>query len=232
MEYRHLQLGIASRIATLRLDRPPGNSLNIDMIDEMNQALLELRGRRGVDVLVLRGSGGLFCAGLDLDDHVKDRVQRLVQVYSRFFETIRMMDVIAVAAVEGRAWGAGFELCLGCNLIVAADDATFALPDIRHGIIPMIASIILPRATPRRKAMEWILTGKQIPAAQLEHYGLVNALLAPDRFDEELRAFLQDLTRTSGPVLQLAKRAQSEAYYSTYEEALYKVQNMYLRDVV
>ena len=68
---------------------------------------------------------------LDLADHTRDRIQRLVQVYARIFETIRLMDVIAVVAVNGDALGAGFELGLGCNLVVASEDATFALPEQR-----------------------------------------------------------------------------------------------------
>ena len=150
----------------------------------------------------------------------------------RIFETLRMMHVVSIAAVEGRAWGGGFELALGCNLILAAEDATFALPEVANGVIPPIASIVLPRVSPRRRAMEWILTGRRISAGELEHFGLVNRLFTPPEFEAGLSAFLGELTSKSGPLLQLAKRAQYEAYYATYEEALYKVQNMYLRELV
>mgnify|MGYP001093711197 FL=1 len=141
------------------------------------------------------------------------------------------MDVIAVAAVEGEALGGGFELCLGCNLIVASEAATFALPEVEHGIIPPIACIVLPRVVPRRRAMEWILTGNRIPVEQLNSDGLVNRVFPADGFEDGLASFLEELSSKSAPVLQLAKRAQAEAYYTTYEEALYKVQNIYLRDL-
>lgn len=80
--------------------------------------------------------------------------------------------------------------------------------------------------------MEWILTGNAIDVHQLHADGLVNRVFPTGGFEEGLDGFVEELTSKSAPVLQFAKRAQSEAYYSTYEEALYKVQGMYLRDLV
>jgi enoyl-CoA hydratase/carnithine racemase len=231
VDYQYIEVEERDRVAVLRLKRPPSNQLHIDLMDEVNDALLKLRGNERLDLLVLRGTGGTFSEGLDLREHVRHRIQRLIQVYGRLFEMLRMMDVVSIAAVEGRAWGGGFELALGCNLIVAAEDANFALPELHHGVFPPIACIILPRIIPRRRAMEWILTGRELGTAELERYGLLNRILSPTGFEDELESFLGELTRMSGPLMRLARRAQYEAYYSTYEEALYKVQNMYLRDL-
>src|SRR5690606_7937675 len=108
-----------------------------------------------------------FSEGLDLREHTQKRVQRLLQVFMRIFETMRMMNVVSIAAVQGKALGAGFELALGCNLIVAAEDALFALPQTKMGIIPTVAAAVLPRIAPRRRAMEWVLTGNPISASRL-----------------------------------------------------------------
>jgi enoyl-CoA hydratase/carnithine racemase len=232
MEYQFIQIEERERSATLTLARPPENLLHIDMMDEVNEGLLALRGKAGLDVLVIRGGGGGFSRGLDLADHRKERLQRMLQVYSRIFETLRMMDMVSIAAVEGRAWGSGFELALGCNLIVTSATASFRLPAIDRGLIPHIATIILPRVLPRRRAMEWILTGNEITPRELYEVGLINRIFEPESFDAELEGFVGELTNKSGPVLQLAKRAQYEAYYSTYEEALYRVQNLYLRELM
>ena len=232
MAFRHIRIEREDQWAKVVLHREGGNLLNIDAMEEMNEALLRLRGERGLEVLVVCGSGTTFCEGLDLAEHRRERLQRLLQVYSRIFETIRMIDMVTVAAVNGKAWGSGFELALGCNLIVAGENASFRLPEIERGIIPHIASIILPRVVPRRRAMEWILTGNEIPASELHRFGLINRLLPEDGFDDALASFVRELTDKSGPVLQLAKRAQYEAYYSTYEEALYRVQNLYMRELM
>jgi enoyl-CoA hydratase/carnithine racemase len=234
MEYEYIELRLNEELqsATLLLKRPPTNLLTIAMMEEVNEALQSLRGLPWLEVLVLRGSNGTFCEGIDLKEHVQRRVQRLLKVYVRIFETMRMLDVISVAAVEGRAWGAGFELALGCNLVVAAETASFALPQVGQGLIPPVASAILPRVAPRRRAMEWILTGSEISARRLEHDGVVNRLFSVDVFDELLAAFVAEITGKSGPVLQLAKRAQFEGYYSSFPDALQSIQALYLRELM
>jgi enoyl-CoA hydratase/carnithine racemase len=232
VSYHNLKLEIEGEIATICLNRAPSNLLSIEMLEELNDAVLSLRSQKRLEVVIVRGSAQCFSEGIDLTEHVPDRVHRLLQVYMRLFETLRMMDAIVIAAVEGKAWGAGLELALGCNLFVAADDASFKLPETSYGVFPPIACAILPRVVPRRKAMEWILTGNEISAARLEHDGVINRLIPAADFDAGLSAFVADITAKSKPVLELAKRAQFEAYYSTFPEAMSRVQSLYLRELM
>ncbi len=229
---KSVRLDVAERWSTLWLDRGPDHLLTIGMMEEINDALHSLRDSGTPEVLVVRGAAGTFCEGWDLKEHGQRRVQRMLQIYARIFETLRMMDVISVAAVEGRAWGAGFELALGCNLIVAADNASFALTQVTQGLIPPVAAAILPRIAPRRKAMEWTLTGAEIDAQQLASYGVVNRTFPARSFEKELGEFVVELTSRSGPVLQLAKRAQMEAYYATFPQAIASIQALYLRELM
>jgi cyclohexa-1,5-dienecarbonyl-CoA hydratase len=229
---RFVELTCEGSVATLTLDRPPLNVMNIEMMEQINEALLQLRGRKELKVLLVRGRGKAFSAGVDIGDHTKDKVSRMIQVFHRIFESIRLLDVIAVAAVDGLALGGGFELAIGCNLVVASASAKFGLPEIKVGVFPPLACVVLPRAAPRRKAMEWILTGEEITAQELQAYGLVNRIFPDEKFDAELTAFIGLLTSKSGPVLHLAKRAQTESYYAAYEEALYKAENLYLRELM
>jgi len=220
------------QLATLTLQRPPDNRMSLEMMEAINGALLGLREARALKVLVVRGRGATFSAGIDLTDHGRDRVSRLVQVFHRIFETIRMLNVVSIAAVNGPAIGGGFALALGCNLVVARRSATFRLPEVAMGLFPPVPCVILPRAAPRRKAMEWILFGEALPADELASYGLVNRVFPDDEFEPGLDAMVAQLLARSGPVLQLARRAQTESYYATYEEALFKVENLYLRDLL
>jgi enoyl-CoA hydratase/carnithine racemase len=234
MNYEHIrvELNEAGQCISIVLDRAPTNLLNIQMMEELNDALKLLKEHPWAEVLILRGARGVFSEGFDLNEHVKSRVQRLLQVYLRFFETIRILDVIAIAAVEGRAWGAGFELALGCNMIVAADDASFALPQVAQGSIPPVAAAILPRIAPRRKAMEWIITGNDISAQRLEHDGVVNRLFPAAEMDARLGEFVAEITSKSNPVMQIARRAQFEGYYRTFPDALHTIQQMYVRELM
>lgn len=232
MTYKHIQVSTQDSVATLRLARPPLNVMTIEMMEEINDVLLSLRDRQDVKLLLIRGSREAFSAGVDVTEHTRDKVGRLVQVFHRIFETIRLIEVVSIAAVEGMAADGGFELALGCNMIVATDDAEFSLPEIKLGIFPPVAAVILPGALPRRKAMEWILSGATISASELAHYGLVNKVLPADRFEEGLAEFTGRFTAMSGPVLRLAKRAQMESYYVAFGEALYRTENMYLRELM
>jgi enoyl-CoA hydratase/carnithine racemase len=232
MPYDFIELKVGDKVADLTLNRPPANLLHIPMMEEINDAMLSLRRYGSLQVLVVRGGKDDFSLGLDLEEHVPGRVRRLLQVFMRMFETIRMMNLISVAAVEGRAHGAGFELALGCNLIVAADSADFALPQLRDGLIPPLATAVLPRIAPRRKAMEWILTGNTIPVKRLEHDGVINRVVPASSFEQDLRSFVGQLTDKSGPVLQLAKRAQFEAYYSAFPDALASIQTLYIQELM
>jgi cyclohexa-1,5-dienecarbonyl-CoA hydratase len=217
-----VELTFKESVATLTLNRPPLNVLNIEMMERVNEALLEIKSHPEIKVLVIRGKGKAFCAGVDVADHTRDKVSRMIQVFHRIFETIRLLDVVAVAAVDGHALGGGFELAIGCNLVVATESARFAVPEIKLGVFPPLACVVLPRAAPRRKAMEWILTGEQVSARELESYGLVNRVFPKDEFEQGLDELVGQLTSKSGPVLMLAKRAQMESYYAAYEEALFK----------
>jgi cyclohexa-1,5-dienecarbonyl-CoA hydratase len=232
MQAKNIDLHIDGEVATLRLNRPPANLLDIPTIEAINTALFSLRDTPGIKVLVLRGSAQVFSDGFDLSDHTPPRVQRLIHMFVRVFETMRMMPVLSVAAVEGRAAGAGFELALGCNLFVASETATFSLPEIKAGLIAPVASAVLPRVAPRRRAMEWILTGNLISARRLEHDGVINRLFPEDQFDALLAGFVGELTAKSAPVLHLAKQAQFEAYYSTFPDALASIQSIYLKELM
>lgn len=232
MAWTFISVAHQDGICTLTIDRPPRNLLSIEVLEEMNDALLELRQLPRLKVLVLRGMGAKFCDGIDLEEHTTDRITRMLHLFHRLFETMRMLELVSVAAVEGPAMGGGFEVALGCNLIVATESATFGLPEIRYGLFAPTASIVLPRIAPRRKAMEWILLGEPISASELQQYGVVNRVWPDGQYEGELKRFLGKLTAHSGAVLRLAKRAQAEAYYATYEQALYKVENLYLRELM
>ncbi|MBX6364242.1 MAG: enoyl-CoA hydratase/isomerase family protein [Gemmatimonadetes bacterium] len=231
MNYKHVRLDFHEKHAVVTIDRPPENLLGLEAMEEVSAALTAVRERPGIEVLVLRGAGGVL-GDFDLEQVTKSRVRRLIQVYHRIFETVRMMDAVSIAAVEKRATGAGFELALVCNLIVAGEGSTFQLPALNYGLIPTIASAMLPRLAPRRRAMEWILTGCEIPVAQLEHDGIVNRVVPLKSFDRKLDAFIGEITGKSGAVLRLAKKAQFASYGASYEDALARAHAIFLGDLM
>jgi len=237
MNYQYIAVefrtaGETGDVATLRMKRAPGNLLTIDMIEEMNDAVLHLQRNRSLEALVITGSNGCFSEGFAVDELVPERTQRLMQVYMRFFETLRMLDTIQIAAVQGPAIGAGFEIAVACNLFLASEDATFALPETSWGIFPPVATAVLPRIAPRRKAMEWIVTNTAIPATELHHFGVVNRLLPADNFDAAVDEFVANIANKSGRVLEMAKRAQFDAYNASFPEALSRSHSIFMRELM
>ena len=93
-----VNLEFEGSVATLTLAHPPLNVLNIEMMEQVNEALLEVKSHGELKVLLIRGEGKVFCAGVDVADHTRDKVSRMIQVFHRIFETIRLLDVVAVAA--------------------------------------------------------------------------------------------------------------------------------------
>ncbi|WP_433214885.1 crotonase/enoyl-CoA hydratase family protein [Microtetraspora malaysiensis] len=140
-------------------------------------ALEELDARDDLAAAVLTGAGGVFCAGMDLK---RLAAGELAHVPGRGFGGLVEAPPRKplVAAVEGYAIGGGFELVLACDMVVAAEGSTFALPEVRRGIVARAGGVVrLPRRLPRAVALEMLLTGRSLTAHRAHHFGLVNEVV-------------------------------------------------------
>jgi enoyl-CoA hydratase len=164
----------------LTMNRPEArNAVSLALATEMAEALEELDRRPDLRAAVLTGAGGTFCAGMDLKGFARGE---LPVVPGRGFAGLvrRPPRKPLVAAVEGYALGGGFEIVLACDLVVAARDATFGLPEVRRGLTAAAGGLFrLPRRIPHSLAMELVLTGRNWPATEAHAAGLVNRLVEP-----------------------------------------------------
>ncbi len=177
-----------------------------------------------IGAIVLRGEGGHFCAGGDLltlgESRRTNPPQHHFERVAKLNELVRCMRDCAkpiVAAVEGHAAGAGFSVALGCDLIVAAENAQFTMAYVKIGLNPDgDGSYFLSRALPLQLANELMMTGAPVTAARLHAAGLVNRCVAPGTAREEALRFAADLangaTRAIGRIKRLANEAQSLDY--------------------
>ncbi|MGN9816322.1 crotonase/enoyl-CoA hydratase family protein [Streptomyces sp. SD11] len=167
-------------VLVIRLNRPRvRNALTRAMAERMGAAFEELDAREELRVGVLTGTPPAFCAGMDLAAFVRGERASLP---GRGFGglTERPPAKPLIAAVEGAAVGGGLELVLACDLVVAAVDAVFALPEVRRGLVAAAGGLLrLPRAIPPNVAMEMALTGESIDAQRAYGLGLVNRLVEP-----------------------------------------------------
>lgn len=179
-------------VATLVIDRPERrNAVDPETSEAMNAAVLELDAEPDVRVVLLTGAGDVFCAGADLEAVVAGRVREIIDVDPGGFGGLVKSDrrTPVIAAVNGHALAGGFELVMACDLVVASEDAQFGLPEVARGIIAGAGGLVrLPQLMPPKRALELILTGDRLSAADASTLGLVNRVVPRERVLPEAHA--------------------------------------------
>lgn len=167
-------------VLVVTLDRPQAkNAIDRATSEAVAQAMDELDADRQLSVGILTGAGGNFCTGMDLKAYLRgERVELPGRGLAGIVETPPRKPLIA--AIEGYALAGGCEIALACDLIVAAEDARFGLPEVKRGLIAGSGGLIrLPQRIPRQIALEYALTGALMSAAEARQWGLVNRLTPP-----------------------------------------------------
>lgn len=166
-------------VAVITLDRPEvRNAVDRPTAEAIASALDELEATDDIEVGVLTGAGGMFSAGMDLKAFSATGERPVSGRRGAFGIVERPPVKPLIAAVEGKALGGGFEIALACDLIVAATDAQFGLPEVKRGLVAAAGGVLrLPRRIPRGIAMEMVLTGEPISAQRAAELGLVNRVV-------------------------------------------------------
>jgi 2-(1,2-epoxy-1,2-dihydrophenyl)acetyl-CoA isomerase len=225
--YATLTVERAGAIATLTLNRPEArNALDLAMRRELAAALDEVEADSGVRVLVLTGAGGHFCAGGDVKSMRERRYtaadgRARVEALNRL--VLRLVDFPrpTIASVDGFAVGAGCNLALACDLVVASDRARFGQVFARIGLVPDGGGTwLLPRLVGLARAKELIFTAEVIDAAEAARIGLVNRVVPPAALAEETTRLAERLAAGPPLALRLAKRLVNRAVASDLAPAL------------
>ncbi|MEP7200400.1 MAG: enoyl-CoA hydratase-related protein [Chloroflexota bacterium] len=184
-------------IATITLNHPPVNAITFAMLNELVTALDTLDGDDSVRVIVITGAGDqMFSAGADFQEFASDRVREFQQQGVAVFNLIERFRKPVIAAINGGAFGGGFELALACHLRFMADRAELAFTEVRLGIAPGWGGTQrLPRLIGRTRALELLLTGDRIEAQDARIFGLVNRVTTPADLMRETQAFAARLAQ-------------------------------------
>ena len=172
--------------------------------------------------VVLTGAGRAFCAGADMKEDGPGGLAYWAGTGDHGFGGIalgRRLSVPIVARVNGLALGGGFEIVLGCDLVVAAESASFGLPEPRVGRLPLDGMVTLPRRIPRALAMGMLLTGRRIDATQALDFGLVNEVAPIETLDDAVDAWVQDIVACAPLSLKAIKRSVHDTAHLTVAEA-------------
>jgi len=221
MKFENILLEKKEGAGKITINRPPLNILNIETMEEMNRALAELRDDDAVRVVVVTAAGNkAFSAGVEVADHLGDKLSRMVEVFDGLFISLIEVDKPTIAVVNGVALGGGCEVVLGCDMAIASEKAILGQPEIKLGVYPPPASVLLPRLIGRRKAFEIILSGDSIDAREAERIGVINKVVPDEELEKATDEFIKRFTSNSGLALTQARRALYRNFDLEFRKAM------------
>jgi enoyl-CoA hydratase len=224
MPYENIIVETRGRVGLITLHRPKQlNALNDALMNELGEALGKFEADENIGAIVITGSEKAFAAGADIGA-MKDWTYMDVyksEYITRNWERLKSVRKPVIAAVAGYALGGGCELALMCDIVIAADTARFGQPEIKIGVMPGAGGTQrLPRAVGKAKAMDLILTGRNMDAQEAERAGLVARIVPADKLLDEALAAASAICEYSLPAVMMAKEAINRAYEGPLGEGI------------
>lgn len=222
------------RVGLITLNRPQQlNALNDALMDALGDALMRFDSDEAIGAIVITGNSKAFAAGADIATMADWRYMDVYQsdFITRNWETIRRVRKPVIAAVAGFAMGGGCELALACDLVVAAESAKFALPEIKLAMLPGAGGTQrLPRAIGKAKAMDMCLSARMLDAQEADRYGLVSRVVPDDKLLDDTLALATRIAGYSLPALMAIKESVNRAWESSLTEGiLYERRELHAR---
>ena len=225
MPYEFLIVEIADRIATVTVNRPDKlNALNARIFAELDAVFTAFAADRQVGAVIVTGAGRAFVAGADIAEIAGQdpaRLERLSASGQATFSKIERLPKPVIAAVNGFALGGGCELALACHIRVASEHAKFGLPEVKLGLIPGYGGTQrLSRLVGKGRALQMVLTGEQIDAAEAYRIGLVNLLATGPTLHEVAQSVALQVTKNGPVALARAVEAINDGFDRPLADAL------------
>lgn len=230
--FKYIQFDILNFIAHLTLDNPPHNVLAVPMMKEMAEAIESLNGRGDVKAILLKSSQSTFSAGISLEDSRPDRVFQTLDAFTRVFQAMVDISKPVVVVVNGAAIGAGSELVGFADVVIATPKAKFAQPEVKLGVFPPFAAVMLPQLIGPKKTYELILTGEALSAEEALRFGFVNKVVPESELDNHVQTLVARISEFSGPVLEVTKRVIGGSMGLPLKQAMKKSQDLYLNELM
>jgi len=218
---------IENHVAHVTIDRAERmNAVDEDTADQLESIWQRVEADPDIRAVVLTGSGSkAFCAGADMKAAANTKTGLQYWAYARSggfggLALRKSLHVPVIARVNGLAVGGGFELVLGCDIVIAADHASFGLPEAKVGRMPLDGGmILLPRMIPQKIAMGILLTGDRISAADAEKYGLINEVVAESDLDEAVDRWVARILKCAPLSVKAIKECVKETSDLSIDEA-------------
>ena len=213
------------KIAIFTINRPEAlGALNVEGMRQLHNALLDFRDDENLWVGIITGTGDkVFSAGVDVKDYLPFVKRTTDRPWQRPAGIMRGLDIWKplIAACNGLTYGGGLEIALACDIVIASENATFALPEVRVGVCPGGGGTQrLPRTVPRRIAAEMLFTGKPIGAQEAYRIGLVNKVVPLDQLMPEAKKLAEAICEAAPLAVRAAKEAMMRGLSMSLENGL------------
>ena len=219
MSYESLKYEVRDGLAIVTLNRPEKrNALDISMRTELGEVVLDIRDDTSLHAVIITGAGGAFCAGGDIQGMAKGRRtafesrKRIQDIYSWLHEWVSL-ELPVIAAVDGAAYGAGINIALAADFILASTRARFCEVFGRVGLIPDVGGLfLLPRIVGLQKAKELVFSARSFDAKEGKELGIVYAIHEPDRLMDEAVALAGRFRNASRQAIGISKSIMNQSF--------------------
>src|SRR6266851_7202521 len=229
---KYIQFEVVNFIAKLTLNHAPHNVLTIPMMREMAEAIESLNGRTDTKAILLQSAQTAFSAGISLEDSRPDRVFQTLDAFTRVFQAMIDISKPVIVVVNGPAIGAGSELVGFGDVVLATPRAKFAQPEVKLGVFPPFAAVMLPQMIGQKKTYELILTGEALSAEEALRLGFVNKVVPEAELKNTVDSLLARIGEFSGPVLEVTKKVISGSMGLPLRDAMKNSQDLYLNELM
>src|SRR5712672_1326091 len=230
-QVKFLQFEVVDAIARITLNHAPYNVLTVPMMTEMAQSIESLNGRSDIKAILVGSSQKTFSAGISLEDSRPDRVFQTLEAFNRVFVAIREISKPLIMVVNGPAIGAGSELVAFGDMVIATPNAKFAQPEVKLGVFPPFAAVMLPLMIGPKKTYELILTGEALSAEDAHALRFVNKVVTEAQLKTVVETIINKIGEFSGPVLEVTKKVISGSQGLPIKEAMKRSQDIYLNQL-
>jgi cyclohexa-1,5-dienecarbonyl-CoA hydratase len=230
----YINFAIEDRVGRIAFTEPPLNIFNIAMMKEISGVLNECMGRHELVAIVFEAGPGsrAFGAGVSIEEHGEETIYQMLESFHSIFRNLEQLAKPAIAVVDGVALGGGCELVLACDIVVASERSKFGQPEIKLGVFPPVACVLLPRIIGEKRARELILTGELIDANDALKLGMISYVVPQENLAAKTAEILGKFRELSGPSLEATRRALDMARGRSFEDGLKRIEDLYLNDLM
>ena len=218
-------------LARMVLNAPKANILDAEMISEATEAIRSAAGRAEVKLLVVTGAGDHFSFGASVEEHQAEPAKKMIPAFGRLFLTLLETGLPTLAAVRGQCLGGGMELAVACSWVFAHPSAKFGQPEIRLGVFPPVAALILPEIAGQAVADDICLTGRTLSAQEAKEARLVHTV-AESLDDAVLTHFRTNLAPHSAASLRIALLASRYGLRDRFLTSWARMERLYLDELM